>query len=126
MLAASGLAKLLRALAVTFAQRGRRVRVRRRRPGVVLDVSQLQALPARSRPARTGNELATCHLVRRSLTATLYGLTAKRVTGVTAKRVTEPLGPATREPRERAADVDDVEAVKRLIDPTRQRRPRHR
>jgi hypothetical protein len=43
-----------------------------------------------------------------------------------AKRGTQPLGPATRESRDRAADVDDVEAVKRLIDPTRRRRPRQR
>jgi hypothetical protein len=40
-----------------------------------------------------------------------------------ARRAREPLGPATRE----APDpVDDVEAVKRLIDPTRRRRPRQR
>jgi hypothetical protein len=43
-----------------------------------------------------------------------------------AKRVTEPLGPATREPPERIADVDDVDEVRRLIDPTRRRRPRQR
>jgi hypothetical protein len=42
-----------------------------------------------------------------------------------AKRAREPLGPATREAPERPADVD-VDAVKRLIDPTRQRRPRQR
>ena len=42
-----------------------------------------------------------------------------------ARRVREPLGPATREAPQRPADGDDVEAVKRLIDPTR-RRPRHR
>jgi hypothetical protein len=41
-----------------------------------------------------------------------------------AKRATEPLGPATRQVPERSADVDDVDAVKRLIDPTRRRRPR--
>jgi hypothetical protein len=43
-----------------------------------------------------------------------------------AKRAQEPLGPATRQAPERPADVDDVEAVKRLIDPTRRRRPRQR
>ena len=46
-----------------------------------------------------------------------------------AKRAREPLGPATREAPERAAevdDVDDVDAVKRMIDPTRRRRPRQR
>jgi hypothetical protein len=43
-----------------------------------------------------------------------------------AKRVTEPLGPATRERPERSTEVDDVDAVKRLIDPTRRRRPRQR
>ena len=42
-----------------------------------------------------------------------------------ARRAREPLGPATREAPQRPVDVDDVEAVKRLIDPTR-RRPRHR
>ena len=43
-----------------------------------------------------------------------------------ARRAREPLGPATRQAPERPADVDDVEAVKRLIDPTRRRRPRQR
>ncbi len=43
-----------------------------------------------------------------------------------AERAREPLGPATRQAPERTADVDDVEAVKRLIDPTRRRRPRQR
>ena len=43
-----------------------------------------------------------------------------------AKRAREPLGPATRRRLSAAADVDDVEAVKRLIDPTRRRRPRQR
>jgi hypothetical protein len=43
-----------------------------------------------------------------------------------ARRAREPLGPATRQTAERPADVDDVEAVKRLIDPTRRRRPRQR
>jgi hypothetical protein len=43
-----------------------------------------------------------------------------------ARRVREPLGPATREAPQRPADGDDVEAVKRLIDPTRRRRPRQR
>ena len=43
-----------------------------------------------------------------------------------ARRAREPLGPATREAPERPADVDDVEAVKRLIDSTRRRRPRQR
>jgi hypothetical protein len=42
-----------------------------------------------------------------------------------ARRAREPLGPATREAPQRPADGDDVEAVKRLIDPTR-RRPRGR
>jgi len=42
-----------------------------------------------------------------------------------ARRAREPLGPATRQAAERTADVDDVDAVKRLIDPTR-RRPRRR
>jgi hypothetical protein len=42
------------------------------------------------------------------------------------RRAREPLGPATREAPERPVDVDDVEAVKRLIDPTRRRRPRQR
>jgi hypothetical protein len=42
-----------------------------------------------------------------------------------ARRAREPLGPVTREAPERPADVD-VDAVKRLIDPTRQRRPRQR
>jgi hypothetical protein len=42
-----------------------------------------------------------------------------------ARRAREPLGPATLEAPQRPVDVDDVEAVKRLIDPTR-RRPRHR
>ena len=42
-----------------------------------------------------------------------------------ARRAREPLGPATLEASQRPVDVDDVEAVKRLIDPTR-RRPRHR
>ena len=41
-----------------------------------------------------------------------------------ARRAREPLGPATAEAPQRPVD-DDVEAVKRLIDPTR-RRPRHR
>ena len=43
-----------------------------------------------------------------------------------ARRAREPLGPATRQAPERPADVDDAEAVKRLIDPTRRRRPRQR
>jgi hypothetical protein len=43
-----------------------------------------------------------------------------------ARRSRDPLGPATREPPERPADVDDAEAVKRLTDPTRRRRPRQR
>jgi hypothetical protein len=43
-----------------------------------------------------------------------------------ARRAREPLGPATREAPERPVDVDDVEAVRRLIDPTRRRRPRQR
>jgi hypothetical protein len=43
-----------------------------------------------------------------------------------ARRAREPLGPATREPPEHPVDVDDVEVVKRLIDPTRRRRPRQR
>jgi hypothetical protein len=43
-----------------------------------------------------------------------------------AKRAREPLGPVTRQAPERTADVDDVDAVKRLIDPTRRRRPRQR
>ena len=46
-----------------------------------------------------------------------------------AERAREPLGPATREAPERAAevdDVDDVDAVKRMIEPTRQHRPRQR
>jgi hypothetical protein len=42
-----------------------------------------------------------------------------------ARRAREPLGPVTREAPERPADVD-VDAVKRLIDRTRQRRPRQR
>jgi hypothetical protein len=43
-----------------------------------------------------------------------------------AKRATESLGPARREPQDRTADIDDVDAVKRFIDPTRRRRPRQR
>jgi len=43
-----------------------------------------------------------------------------------ARRAREPLGPPTRQAPERPADVDDAEAVKRLIDPTRRRRPRQR
>jgi hypothetical protein len=43
-----------------------------------------------------------------------------------AKRAREPLGPATRQAPERPVDVDDIDAVKRLIDPTRRRRPRQR
>jgi len=43
-----------------------------------------------------------------------------------AKRASEPLGPATREPSERTVDSDDLDAVKRLIDPARRRRPRQR
>jgi hypothetical protein len=43
-----------------------------------------------------------------------------------AKRAREPLGPATRQTRDHAADVEDAEAVKRLIDPTRRRRPQQR
>ena len=43
-----------------------------------------------------------------------------------AKRAREPLGPAARQAPERTADVDDIEAVKRLIDPTHRRRPRQR
>jgi hypothetical protein len=42
-----------------------------------------------------------------------------------ARHAREPFGPVTREAPERPADVD-VDAVKRLIDPTRQRRPRQR
>jgi len=42
-----------------------------------------------------------------------------------ARRAREPLGPATLEAPQGPVDVSDVEAVKRLIDPTR-RRPRHR
>jgi hypothetical protein len=42
-----------------------------------------------------------------------------------ARRAREPLGPVTRQAPERP-DVDDVDAVKRLIDPTRRRRPRQR
>jgi hypothetical protein len=41
-----------------------------------------------------------------------------------ARRARDPLGPATRATVERHDEVDDVEAVKRLIDPTRRRRPR--
>jgi hypothetical protein len=44
----------------------------------------------------------------------------------TARRAREPLGPPTRQAPERPAEVDDVDAVKRLIDPTRRRRPRQR
>jgi hypothetical protein len=43
-----------------------------------------------------------------------------------AKRARQPLGPPTRQPSEPPTDVDDVEAVKRLIDLTRRRRPRQR
>jgi hypothetical protein len=43
-----------------------------------------------------------------------------------AARARKPLGPATRGAPERPAGVDDVDAVKRLIDPTRRRRPRQR
>lgn len=43
-----------------------------------------------------------------------------------ARRARDPLGPATRQAPERPAAVDDVDAVKRLIDPTRRRRPRQR
>jgi hypothetical protein len=43
-----------------------------------------------------------------------------------ARRTREPLGPPTRQTGERPADVDDVDAVKRLIDPTRWRRRRQR
>lgn len=43
-----------------------------------------------------------------------------------AKQATEPLGPATRETPERGSEREDVGAVKRLIDPTRRRRPRQR
>jgi hypothetical protein len=43
-----------------------------------------------------------------------------------ARHARDPLGPATRQAPERTADIDDVEAVKRLIDPTRRRRPRQR
>jgi hypothetical protein len=43
-----------------------------------------------------------------------------------ARRATEPLGPPTLERPDRTADSDDVDAVKRLIDPTRRRRPRQR
>jgi hypothetical protein len=43
-----------------------------------------------------------------------------------ARRAREPLGPATRQAPERSADVDEVDAVKRLIDPARGRRPRKR
>jgi len=34
-----------------------------------------------------------------------------------ARRAREPLGPAIRKAPERPGDVDDVDAVKRLIDP---------
>ena len=43
-----------------------------------------------------------------------------------ARRAREPLGRAIRQAPERAVDVGDVDAVKRLIDPTRRRRPRQR
>jgi hypothetical protein len=43
-----------------------------------------------------------------------------------ARRAREPLGPATHQVPERTGDVEGVEAVKRLIDPTRRRRPRQR
>ena len=43
-----------------------------------------------------------------------------------ARRARDPLGPATRQAPKRPAAVDDVDAVKRLIDPTRRRRPRQR
>jgi hypothetical protein len=43
-----------------------------------------------------------------------------------AKRAREPLGPATRQAPERPADGADVDAVKRLADATRRRRPRQR
>ena len=43
-----------------------------------------------------------------------------------AKRAREPLGPAKRKAPEPRVDVDHVDAVKRLIDPTRRRRPRQR
>jgi hypothetical protein len=43
-----------------------------------------------------------------------------------AKRAREPLGPATRQVPGRTPDVDDVDEIKRLIDPTRRRRPRQR
>ncbi len=43
-----------------------------------------------------------------------------------AKQATEPLGSATRHAPERGSEREDVDAVKRLIDPTRRRRPRQR
>jgi hypothetical protein len=43
-----------------------------------------------------------------------------------ARRARDPLGPATRVRAEGPDKVDDVEAVKRLIDPTRRPRPRQR
>jgi hypothetical protein len=43
-----------------------------------------------------------------------------------ARRARDPLGPPTRTTREHPAEGDDVEAVKRLSDPTRRRRPRQR
>ena len=43
-----------------------------------------------------------------------------------ARRARDPLGPATRATAKGPDEVDDIEAVKRLIDPTRRRRPRQR
>ena len=43
-----------------------------------------------------------------------------------AKRATAPLDPATRDTRQDTGDGSDVEAVRRVIDPTRGRRHRHR
>jgi hypothetical protein len=43
-----------------------------------------------------------------------------------ARHARDPLGPATRPAPERTADIDDIDAVNRLIDPTRRRRPRQR
>jgi len=42
------------------------------------------------------------------------------------KRSREPLGPATRQVPERPVDVDDIDAVRRLIEPASRRRPRQR
>ena len=43
-----------------------------------------------------------------------------------ARQATAPLDPVTRAPRPSAGDESDVEAVRRLIDPTRGRGPRRR